>query len=239
MTGLGDAVYKDSWLTGNSCTDQMNKPTLSIDYTPNYWGICPDCPDRVKNFYGAEWSKQLKLMVIFRNPTDRVRSWFSHFQAAQDINPWVLEGLESIKKSEDGCEDPSVFENEGAAQTICNSVYAIAFSRWIELFAPEQLLVLSFTNFIEKPGETLKAIGEHMGLTPNVEYSSITQAAHANTADHHLEHAPEGFNDEMNDEVTALLDEFFEPYNIQLKALFLTSGVKYMPSDDAKNPVIY
>ena len=85
----------------------------------------------------------------------------------------------------------------------------------------------------------MQAIGDHMGLTPNVAYDSITEPAHANTKDHHLEHAPEGFVDEMNEEVTALLDEFFEPYNVQLKALILTSGVGYMEGADASDPVIF
>ena len=64
-----------------------------MDYTPSYFGFCTTCADRIKSFYGAEWSQKLKLMVIFRNPTDRVRSWFSHFQPAKDINPWVLQGF--------------------------------------------------------------------------------------------------------------------------------------------------
>ena len=90
------------------------------------------------------------------------------------------------------------------------------------------------------PLVVMEAIGDHAGLTPNVDYALITEPARSNVADVHLQHAVEGFNDQLSDEVTAQLDAFFEPWNVQLKALILTSaGVKYVPAAGGGGPRIF
>ena len=64
---------------------------------------------------GAGEGKQMRRFVaILRDPTDRVRSWFSHFEPALDVNEWVVQELEDVQRG-GGCD----LDSQSA---ICHSV---------------------------------------------------------------------------------------------------------------------
>jgi hypothetical protein len=225
-----------SWLFGNSCTQpavpsSSIKASVGFDRTPNYF---PDyyAAERMKALYGRH-GEQLRFIVVFRDPSDRVRSYFTHFQPVLNINSWVRFGLAKVKQV-GGCDnvllpDESLY-GKGAAIAICASTYVVHLQRWMDVFQANQFLSIPFTKYLDQPGKVLAAVGAHTGLASKHRQQQIIDEVkdpyHENTRATKLANAAKGFNDKMAADVKADLDKFFAPYNDKLLELVASSGMK-------------
>jgi hypothetical protein len=67
----------------------------AIDATPAYMR-CPNVVERIHRSYSPILRPQLRFMVILRDPTERLRSWFDHMghkKTNLPAGPWALKNL--------------------------------------------------------------------------------------------------------------------------------------------------
>lgn len=109
----------------------------STSYTkiPNF----PNAAERIKNS-----GINVKVIYIMRQPIERIRSQMqmSH------------------------CKGWKVFDDQGRIHNfhIAFSKYHMQISEYYKLFLPEQILLLSFENFIKDPKYTLKQVCKFLGI---------------------------------------------------------------------------
>lgn len=234
---------------------------VMVDYSPNYLAAY-DVVDRVTQMYG-EHAQAIRFIMVFRDPTDRVISYFKHFQSTTDINDFVRLGLQEVLSHETRCDDiqlsingvgnhPAVPDDlavtEHAVNAICAGAYIVHLKRWVAAHTPSQFLLLSFTEYIAQPGRTLAAIGDHLGIaSKEVQQeliANISEAEHANDSAFHLARADPGINFELSDFWRAELDKFYASYTGELLEFAegrgdASAGIKTAFKDAAGKPVLY
>jgi hypothetical protein len=106
---------------------------------------------------------------------------------------------------------------------ICSGAYSIFLQQWLAVFEPEQFLLLSFNEYLHSPGQTMAAIGDHIGLADASQQQHILDTVlvpfAGNARASHMDMAPTGFNDVMSAETHRVLQDFFAPYNAELDEL--------------------
>jgi hypothetical protein len=146
---------------------------------------------------------------VFRNPTDRVRSFFSHFQPGINFNQWAKATLAELNATENGCWDANMDSPSLSVGAFCASAYVVHLLHWLELFEERQFLLLPFSQYLLRPGEMLAAVGRHLEIASDSEQQhiieTVTQPYHANDAKLHSNNAPADFDDSVSEEVTGEL----------------------------------
>jgi hypothetical protein len=70
----------------------------AIDSTPDYMR-CPDVVARIHRSYPSDLRPQLRFIVILRDPTERLRSWYDHLVRSRTnlpVGPWAMKGLNEL-----------------------------------------------------------------------------------------------------------------------------------------------
>lgn len=187
--------------------------------TPNYlwtsdhgtevWGGAGDdpgwrhgIPDRIVDALGDD----LRLVVMLRDPVDRAISAFYHHV------------------SKGGRMDPSrpFLENARDRGIVTMGFYAAHLERYLQCFAPENLLVLIQEEVAEHPAEALAVVQRHIGVDVRIPDGV---AARIHTGDKHQ--GPDGrwYYDAEHREVAitprdiARLEQVFAPENLRLERL--------------------
>ena len=83
-------------------SSRNHQQVLGFDATPNYL-LSKTGAEVMQNMYG-QYSKSLKFLVILRDPTDRLLSYFNHFQPELNFEHWVTTALDAIDKDASICE---------------------------------------------------------------------------------------------------------------------------------------
>lgn len=99
-----------------------------------------------------------RLIAVLRQPVDRAYSQFLHFRQ---------EGVEKIGDFEAAWNAGAERRAQGWAPTWLyreRGYYAQQLERWLVCFPPEQLLVLFYEDWLERPAEVLGRICRHLGI---------------------------------------------------------------------------
>ena len=144
--------------------------TNEADYTRLFAGCAPDrVAGEASSVYLASASApqvasryvpRARLVAILRHPVARGYSQWLHLR--QEGNE-PLADFETAWNAEDertaaGCWPPYQYRYRG--------FYGRHIERWLEFFPREQLLVLLYEDWLERPRETLSAVFKHLGLDP-------------------------------------------------------------------------
>jgi len=113
-----------------------NYTKFALNSNKNIW-------DRIYAYNSAS-----KLIYLYRNPIDRIVSEYTHL---------ILEGYQSGK-----IED-LVFSKTNYIQ---NSSYYSQINPFIQKFGSENLLILSFEDFIKQKSKTLNQISDFLDIAP-------------------------------------------------------------------------
>lgn len=131
-----------NWLTGESCPSYM---------------FLPEAPERVRQLL-----PNVKLIVILRNPVDRLISQYQHEhrkkRAGEDFEEYITPSLAvdwppkgNIQSLRQRCAVPRGF-------------YADQLRHWQTYFPPRQFLVLSFDELVKNSTATLNKVFAFLGL---------------------------------------------------------------------------
>jgi hypothetical protein len=164
----------ESWYRGQFPTRAQRRlvarrtgsPTLVGEATPGYL-FHPDAPERV-----AALLPEARLIALLRNPIDRALSHYHHevalgrealsFEDAIDQEPARMEGeLERMR-------DPAYFSHAWWNFTyVSRGLYAEQLERWLAVFSPQHLLVVTSDQLLEQPAESYARVLEFVGAPPH------------------------------------------------------------------------
>jgi hypothetical protein len=132
----------------------------SPEYLPH-----PLAPGRV-----AALMPDVRLLVVLRDPVDRAISHYHHSRAI-GLEPLGLEEALSAEPERLAGELERLRADPHADSValrhhsyIARGRYAEQLTRWLDVFADEQLLVLRFEDLVERPEAVLRAVFGHLGL---------------------------------------------------------------------------
>ena len=130
------------WLTGESCPSYM---------------FLPDVPGRVHDLL-----PEAKLIVILRNPVDRLVSQYQHerrkHRADESFEEFIAPSLKAAWPPAGGIE----YLRQRCA--VPRGFYADQLRHWQLIFPIERFLVLSFEELVKSPTDTLNRTFEFLGL---------------------------------------------------------------------------
>lgn len=185
-------IFRHNFITGES--------------TPFYM-LHPGVPKRVFSLL-----PKLKIIIILRNPTDRIYSHYNKYKKIQiKKGSKILSFKEIIKRSEDklieGLYRIKLDEkyNRRILQKYSHlawGIYVDQIKRWRKYYPMEQILILKSEDFFSNPSNTLKKVFKFLNL-PNWEIKNF-------------EIFEAGDYQKMDDNTREFLNNFYEPYNQQL-----------------------
>jgi N-acetylgalactosamine 4-sulfate 6-O-sulfotransferase len=161
----------------------------------------------------------LKLIVMLRDPSDRLYSAFHYYPPSghpltpEGFDHWARKSVATwrICVQTHGTEkcvrrfDP---------QQLIKGMYAEFFPDWLQFFPREQLHVIKFEEYSKSIGEHLTKVVEFLGLR-SLPADSLQQIAARGKAN--AKRA--GSGNPMHAHTRTFLDEFYAPFNSRLRAL--------------------
>jgi len=133
----------------------------------------------------------VKIIVLLRNPVDRLYSHFCHMQK------WIP----GWKNKYDSFENFINSAREEDNYIIEKGIYISALSRWMDMFK-EQLAIIKSEEFFEQSQKTCDSIFEHLEIEPfklkNFKKMNSSTTSH------------------IKQETREMLLDFYKPYNKQL-----------------------
>ena len=184
----------------------FEKGKLCGECTPFYL-MHPDAAPRA-----FEYSGNLKLIAILRNPVER--AW-SHYQMNIELGIEKLsfeEALDNERARMQSTRDLSAIDSPFLQYSYASrGRYVEQIAYWLEFFPPERLLLLNYHKFFDKPLTEIQKVYEFLGLSP-----------FDNSLDH-IENAGQS-SEPIPEEIANRLNDYFRPYNQQLAEKY---GIKF------------
>lgn len=179
--------------------------------------------NRLADFYG-EKAKDLKFIVIVRDPIKRLESEFHHGEQMIG-NEFDTGGLTKKVQDESQLEKylTKQLKEDGAAmkwkagdqkeeppQYFHGSAYAYMLKHWLTRFDGSQFTVITLKQYQQQTPKVLKFLSERLGM-PQKDTNEMFEHVLANENKNH--HKP------MNLKVRMQLEKFFEPLDDELKEI--------------------
>eukprot|EP00898_Chlorokybus_atmophyticus_P000583 jgi/Chlat1/1525/Chrsp122S01817 len=223
--------------------DQPLVPHTTPEWLAAYSKRYPPCSDsRLANRIGQHYSRHglvagLKFIVSLRDPVERTLSWFGHIgRVIQHIpcdvqfDDWAQQTLAEARTCMAARQDlpkPRVYE-ECRPSALLDSWYAVQLDPWWRLFPPQrQFLIVDFHELVYDREAIIARVLDYLGI--EYELPLPDRVVHDNAMSDHSECAAYPAPT-MSNETHAMLVEFFQPLNEQLKTLFEQYGVtEWMP----------
>ena len=165
------------------------RKTITGEATPGYLAH-PQVPDRI-----AEIVPQAKLIVLLRNPVDRIYSGYHFFESRRGRDT-----SEFDKHARAALEDPR------GSKMLSQGVYADQIAAWSKVFMREQMLVLKSEGFFDDPRSTLSPVLGFLDL-PAWEPDASELGRKRNKGP---------YEGGMAGETRRRLEEYYEPHNQRL-----------------------
>lgn len=125
--------------------------------TPTY-SYKSDVPERI-----AQFSPNIKLIWLFREPTARA---YSHYRFFISRGSERLSFEQAVKREQQG-KTPDFTMNY-----IDRSIYVKQVERYLQYFKREQMLFLVFEAFMNNPADTMRVSCEFLGVDPAFDFGS-------------------------------------------------------------------
>ena len=173
---------------------------ITGEKTPNYLEN-PEYIKKIKKDLPA-----VKLIILLRNPIERTISNYYMIKGRGDEE---LPLLEALLQEEERLANPKEIRKFGTERAYkLRSIYAPSIKTCLDLFSPDQVLILDSKKFFTAPSEILKEIYNLLGVSMN-HMPDLT--IHRNLGVYEKDDIPEN--------VYTYLRDFFGPHNEELYAI--------------------
>lgn len=184
-----DKFYDRGWDWYFSCFPETKPDEVTGEATPMYM-YRTQVARRLK-----EHLPDVKLLVLLRNPVDRLISNFGH--NTQWVPGWK-ERYPDVRTYFYGCPDNDYYQ-------IDKSIYYFAMQRWLEHFPLEQFCIVKSEDLYERPEEAYLQVTRFLGLEDYVPREFPVYRSNE--------------YDKVDPEFRKELEDFYRPYNEKLERL--------------------
>jgi [heparan sulfate]-glucosamine 3-sulfotransferase 5 len=127
---------------------------LTGEKSPKYF-IAPGVPTRIKN-YSRTVQKNVKLLLVVRNPVDRVISDYAQGLDKREVD---LSGTKKVREEFNRrAFDQRTGDVNSQWGAISVSQYSTHLSRWLEEFSFEQLHIIDGDKLVTDPANQMKKV---------------------------------------------------------------------------------
>lgn len=166
------------------CPERLSPALLAIDATPRYIRI-PGAAERAVTAYAELGARQrVRIIAVFRSPTERARSWFDHFghangsRARTHVDTWAHEVLgrmrrcaraQGIALTSGRLWSSSCFDlgrgSHGVKyrDALAGGMYALQLEAWLRAFSPAQIAITTFNAYVSNPRRVLVDLARFAG----------------------------------------------------------------------------
>jgi len=181
MWRMGRAWYERVW---PRCP---LRPTVAIDATPAYH-VWHDAPKNMRTFFGP-LLPALRLVWVLRDPVSKFWSYFWELKSyggdwdrvsfSQFATPKLARARTCLQRDPSSPlwppSMPPPFDN--CAPHLDHGLYYPQLQRWLQFFAPSQLLLVSFSGYTAQPAAVLRDVLIHGRLSLDVATRASAAAA--------------------------------------------------------------
>lgn len=150
---------------------------------------------------------ELKIIVVLRNPIDRMHArYLANIEAGIENRKFeeaILHPVPHLQISKKMDMNKIDGMNQELSSYLIGSIYIHDLKRWNEFFPKEKWLILTSENLINDPLSTVNSVLKFLGLNPLKKIKKVG---------YNLEEKAKKINPETRNN----LKTFFEPYNNQL-----------------------
>jgi FkbM family methyltransferase len=126
-----------TWPSNPACAPNSDfvGAQLGLDATP-YFPAMRGAPARMHEFYGP-FASQLKLLLVLRDPVDRLHSWFKHFQPELVFEDFATKSLRALEQNPSVCKQ---YDSEQRMQVapLCEGIYYDQLLYWVHNEAADE-----------------------------------------------------------------------------------------------------
>ena len=184
---------------------------ITIEKTPNYF-IDEITPERVYRL-----NKTMKLLIIFRDPTERVISDFTQLHENKVAKNKPTATFEEL------AIDPLTKNVRRSYNPIKRSLYHRHMERWLSYFPINQFHFINGENLINNPAYELEKVERFIGLEHRILEANFcfneTKGFYcvcSNSSERCLSQSKGRKHPEINPEIRKKLQDFFRPHNNKL-----------------------
>ncbi|KAJ1640920.1 P-loop containing nucleoside triphosphate hydrolase protein, partial [Pavlovales sp. CCMP2436] len=171
---------------------------------------------------------QLRLILIVRNPVDRLRSYHGHFKNSEPVDNFVTTMLTNTSRCarKQGINPRSIglFGALCVPESVRGGLYAGQLAEWVGAFSAEQVALVSFHGYLDRPHRVLSDLGEFIGLPLITHRNRLRMLAKLKqgwtrrelTAWPHAARKNTRENAPMSQSSRDALEAFYEPHNAWL-----------------------
>jgi hypothetical protein len=212
--------------------EQRSAPVLFGEKTPEYLTIIPTANKKTNTQTCSRifsYNKDMKLIVVLREPISRLQSAINHMYRTRRIAPWVTAHDLILGSHRDAAE---------AFSLIQNGMYYENLETYYHVFPKAQIKVLFFeTDVIKRPSETLADVCSFLEIPfEHSFFSSLTEkkneyqmsypalilnyyAPFLRPINNRLNHFFPSFKAKIDSETRAFLQDYYRPSNEKLNSL--------------------
>jgi [heparan sulfate]-glucosamine 3-sulfotransferase 1/[heparan sulfate]-glucosamine 3-sulfotransferase 5 len=126
-----------------------NADQITVERSPAYFN-CNKCPQTI-----SEFNSNMKLIFIFREPTDRA---FSQYQMAKRTF------IDRNRTFEESVLSTNLKQVKNNSFYIFVSRYQDHVKRWLNMFSLDQMLFLDGLTFVSSPSDALNSVEDFLGI---------------------------------------------------------------------------
>src|SRR5690242_17467878 len=156
---IADRAWRNGadWYAGRFRDDALVRGEASPNYTG--WPVWDGVPERA-----ARLVPDARLVYLVRDPLERIESHYLQRRLEDGERGDIATAIGDV-------DDPqNLF--------VARSRYATQLERWLEHFAPEQVLVLSAEDLRDRRHEAVTAVLAHVGLIDGVDHEALQTEHH-------------------------------------------------------------
>ncbi|XP_060068341.1 carbohydrate sulfotransferase 15-like [Ylistrum balloti] len=188
-----------------------------------WWEYPGNENDKVPRILNAHFIRHIlpdvKLLVILRNPVDRLYSDYLFFnkhqqKSVQMFNDKVTHAVHSVNNclTKNSLRHCAYYKDMSVHVRLQIGLYAVFLKDWMDVFPRKQLLVISLDNFSTNQSVVMSKIFKFLGLRDFG--TSETNSEHLNQRSR----SNKRIGDMLN-ETRLMLEKFYKPFNKALSLL--------------------
>ena len=161
----------------------------------------------------------VRLIVIYRNPTDRLYSAYWYYPNSKEYTPtlfhdWALTQVENMQKClQEHTSYKCARKLYHGSQQLVKGLYSEYVQDWFDIYPREQILFIKYEDYKTNKQKTLEAVFKHLSVSkPNDWEVYLASSIH-----NKQKYLP------MLNKTRIMLENFYRPYNMKFESMIAKS----------------